>query len=46
VIASIYGMNFRHMPELGWGLGYPFALALMVACAVGLYLVFKRQRWL
>jgi magnesium transporter len=46
VIASVYGMNFRHMPELGWGLGYPFALALMVVCAVGLFLVFKRQRWL
>ena len=46
VIASVYGMNFRHMPELGWGLGYPFALALMVVCAVALFLVFKRQRWL
>jgi len=46
VIASIYGMNFRDMPELHWGFGYPFALALMIACAVGLYLTFKRQRWL
>ncbi len=46
VIASIYGMNFREMPELHWGFGYPFALALMIACAVGLYLTFKRQRWL
>ena len=46
VIASIYGMNFDHMPELHWLLGYPFALALMVACAVALYLTFKRQRWL
>jgi magnesium transporter len=46
VIASIYGMNFRHMPELHWAFGYPFALVLMIACAVGLYLVFKRQRWL
>ncbi len=46
VIASIYGMNFRDMPELHWGYGYPFALVLMVACAVGLYLTFKRQRWL
>ncbi len=46
VIASVYGMNFRHMPELHWSFGYPFALVLMVACAVGLYLAFKRQRWL
>ncbi len=46
VIASIYGMNFRDMPELHWSLGYPFAIALMVACAVGLYLAFKRQHWL
>ena len=46
VIASVYGMNFRDMPELHWGFGYPFALTLMVACAVGLYLVFKRQHWL
>ena len=46
VIASIYGMNFRDMPELHWGLGYPFALMLMIACAVALYLAFKRQRWL
>jgi magnesium transporter len=46
VIASIYGMNFRDMPELRWAFGYPFAVALMIACAVGLYLTFKRQRWL
>ncbi len=46
VIASVYGMNFRDMPELHWAFGYPFALALMLACAVGLYLAFKRQRWL
>lgn len=46
VIASVYGMNFRNMPELHWALGYPFAVALMVVCAVGLFLAFKRQRWL
>ena len=46
VIASIYGMNFRHMPELGWSLGYPGALVLMLGSALGLYLTFKRKSWL
>jgi magnesium transporter len=46
LIAGIYGMNFRHMPELGWRLGYPFALGLMLASAAGLYVVFKRKDWL
>ena len=46
VIASIYGMNFRNMPELHWSVGYPGALLLMVAAAVSLYLAFKRQHWL
>ena len=39
-------MNFEHMPELGWVLGYPFALFLMVALAVALYVAFKRKNWL
>jgi magnesium transporter len=46
VIAGIYGMNFRHMPELAWGLGYPFALGSMVVVTVVLYFVFKRRGWL
>ena len=46
LIASIYGMNFERMPELDWGLGYPFALALMVGCAVILWLLLRRVRWL
>ncbi|HEX5796386.1 MAG TPA: magnesium transporter CorA family protein [Geminicoccaceae bacterium] len=46
LIASIYGMNFEHMPELGWPLGYPLALALMVASAILPYWYFKRRRWL
>ncbi|WP_375489116.1 magnesium and cobalt transport protein CorA [uncultured Jatrophihabitans sp.] len=45
-IASIYGMNFRHMPELGWYLGYPFAVLLMVTAAVVLYFLFKRRGWI
>jgi len=46
LIASIYGMNFDHMPELGWQLGYPFALLLMVLLGAGLYTIFKRRGWL
>lgn len=45
-IASIYGMNFKNMPELHWYLGYPFALGLMVLAAVVLYLLFKRRSWI
>jgi magnesium transporter len=46
LIAGIYGMNFRHMPELHWQLGYPLALGLMVLAAGILYRAFKRRRWL
>jgi CorA-like Mg2+ transporter protein len=46
VIGTIYGMNFEHMPELGWRFGYPSALALMVLFSVSLYLIFKRRRWI
>lgn len=46
LIASIYGMNFEHMPELEWLLGYPFAVGLMVLSAILPYLFFKRQGWL
>ncbi len=47
LIASIYGMNFRHnMPELDWDYGYPFALALMVLAAVLPYFFFKWKKWL
>jgi magnesium transporter len=46
LVASIYGMNFRHMPELDWPWGYPMALALMVASAVLPLLWFKRRGWL
>ena len=45
-IASIYGMNFSNMPELHWYFGYPFAIALMIAVAVLLYVVFKKRGWL
>ena len=46
LVASVYGMNFEHMPELEWLLGYPYALALMVLSAVLPYLFFKRKGWL
>ena len=46
LIASAYGMNFAHMPELAHPLGYPMALAMMLASAVGTYLFFKWKRWL
>ena len=46
LIGTIYGMNFDHMPELGWQLGYPLAVAAMVAMGVALYIIFKRRRWL
>ncbi len=45
LIASIYGMNFEHMPEFKWIHGYPFALALMVVSSVVPYWYFKRRRW-
>ncbi|WP_207477207.1 magnesium transporter CorA family protein [Arenibaculum pallidiluteum] len=46
LVASIYGMNFEHMPELGWHLGYPWALLLMVLSAIGPYMFFKWRKWL
>ncbi|GHD42479.1 magnesium transporter [Marinobacter persicus] len=46
LIASIYGMNFRHMPELNWPWGYPMALGLMVLAAFAPYWYFKRKGWL
>ncbi|MEE4118110.1 MAG: magnesium transporter CorA family protein [Paracoccaceae bacterium] len=45
LIASIYGMNFAHMPELDWRLGYPMALALMVASVVAALVIFRRKGW-
>jgi len=46
LIAGIYGMNFRHMPELSWAVGYPVAIGMMVGASGLLYLVFKRREWL
>jgi magnesium transporter len=46
LVGTIYGMNFEHMPELGWLLGYPFALALMILVSVGLFVIFRRRSWI
>jgi magnesium transporter len=46
MIASIYGMNFKVMPELEWPWGYPAALVLMVLVAVGPYVFFRWKKWL
>jgi magnesium transporter len=46
LIASIYGMNFRFMPELHWKYGYPLSLLLMIASSVGTLLFFKKKNWL
>ena len=46
LVGTIYGMNFDHMPELHWLLGYPYALTLMVCTSLGLYLLFKRRNWI
>lgn len=46
VIASLYGMNFKHMPEYTWRYGYPFALFLMVSSSLITLWFFRRNRWL
>lgn len=46
LIAGIYGMNFKHMPELEWPLGYAFCIGLMMTATTGLVWYFKRLRWL
>ena len=46
LVGTVYGMNFEHMPELEWRLGYPLALAGMLAVALILYGVFRRKRWI
>jgi magnesium transporter len=46
LIASIYGMNFKVMPEIDWQLGYPFALGLMLASVAAPFLFFRRKGWL
>lgn len=46
VVAGIYGMNFRHMPELLWRYGYFFVLGFMATLGLSLFWIFKRKDWL
>lgn len=46
LVAGVYGMNFEHMPELNWLLGYPFALVMMLASAIIPYSLARRSGWL
>jgi magnesium transporter len=46
LLAGIYGMNFRHLPELEWSFGYPLVLATMVVICLALYRAFRRSGWL
>jgi magnesium transporter len=46
LIASIYGMNFRRIPELEWVFGYPYAVALMICSAILPFVIFKWKKWL
>ena len=46
MIVGLYGMNFAHMPELGWRWGYPAVLVLMLIVGVLLVLLFRRRGWL
>jgi magnesium transporter len=46
LLAGIYGMNFQHLPELGWRFGYPLVLAVMLVSCLALYRAFRRSGWL
>ena len=46
LVAGIYGMNFDHMPELGWTLGYPMSLALMALSSLAIWIIARRSGWL
>ncbi|WP_428504249.1 magnesium/cobalt transporter CorA [Roseateles sp.] len=46
LIASVYGMNFKFMPEVDWQYGYPFALGLMLASVAAPFIYFRRKGWL
>ena len=46
LIASMYGMNFAHMPELDWRFGYPFSIGLMILFTLLVLGIFKLKKWL
>jgi magnesium transporter len=45
-LAGVYGMNFKHMPELDWPWGYPLILLIMAGVAVLMLTLFRRKKWL
>jgi magnesium transporter len=45
-ITSLYGMNFRYMPELGWKYGYFVVWGVMIAIAISMFIWFKRKKWI
>jgi magnesium transporter len=45
-LAGVWGMNFRHMPELDWTFGYPLAVLIMAAVCLMLFRAFRRSGWL
>jgi magnesium transporter len=45
-IAGVYGMNFRHMPELEWRWGYPLILLGMASLGISMLVFFRRKKWL
>ena len=46
LIGTIYGMNFKHMPELDWHFGYPIAIIIMIASTIVPVIYFKKKGWL
>jgi magnesium transporter len=46
LIAGLYGMNFKYMPEIGWRYGYIWSLAAMLMVAMALYYYFRHIKWL
>jgi len=46
LIASIYGMNFKFLPEIGWKMGYPLALLLMILSVAVTLVLFRKRKWL
>lgn len=44
-VAGVYGMNFKHMPELDWRFGYPLILSIMLLLGIGMGFFFKRKKW-
>lgn len=45
-IAGIYGMNFKHMPELGWTIGYPLVIVIMLGACTIVYRKLRNNHWL